>query len=86
MSAVAIERGRRMLNKVPEVTFYFWVIKVLCTTVGETASDYLSDISVGAYGRTPATSQPGNAPPVPRCRARDDPGRRLTQGGLDRLR
>src|SRR2546423_4062506 len=35
--------ARRMLNKVPEVTLYFWVIKVLCTTVGETASDYLSD-------------------------------------------
>src|SRR6476659_1991757 len=34
---------RQMLNKVPEITFYFWVIKVLCTTVGETASDYLSD-------------------------------------------
>jgi uncharacterized membrane-anchored protein len=33
---------RQMLNKVPEVTVYFWVIKVLCTTVGETASDYLS--------------------------------------------
>jgi uncharacterized membrane-anchored protein len=32
-----------MLNKVPEVTIYFWVIKVLCTTVGETASDYLSE-------------------------------------------
>ena len=32
---------RWMLNKVPEVTLYFWVIKVLCTTVGETASDYL---------------------------------------------
>ena len=32
-----------MLNKVPEVTVYFWVIKVLCTTVGETASDYLTD-------------------------------------------
>ncbi|HZQ66766.1 MAG TPA: hypothetical protein VFA66_16235 [Gaiellaceae bacterium] len=32
-----------MLNKVPEVTFYFWIIKILCTTVGETASDYLSD-------------------------------------------
>ena len=31
-----------MLNKVPEVTLYFWVIKVLCTTVGETASDYLA--------------------------------------------
>ena len=34
---------RQMLNKVPEVTLYFWVVKVLCTTVGETASDYLSD-------------------------------------------
>src|SRR5213079_2182376 len=34
---------RWMLNKVPEVTLYFWVIKVLCTTVGETASDYLSE-------------------------------------------
>ncbi len=33
---------RQMLNKVPEVTLYFWVIKVLCTTVGETASDYLA--------------------------------------------
>src|SRR6476660_4344484 len=43
MTAVAIERGRRMLNKVPEITLYFWVIKILCTTVGETASDYLSD-------------------------------------------
>jgi uncharacterized membrane-anchored protein len=32
----------QMLNKVPEVTVYFWVIKILCTTVGETASDYLS--------------------------------------------
>src|SRR5262245_65800295 len=34
---------RQLLNKVPEVTLYFWVIKVLCTTVGETASDFLSD-------------------------------------------
>jgi uncharacterized membrane-anchored protein len=31
-----------MLNKVPEVTFYFWVIKIMCTTVGETAADYLN--------------------------------------------
>jgi uncharacterized membrane-anchored protein len=36
-------RGRQMLNKVPEITLYFWVIKVLCTTVGETAADYLND-------------------------------------------
>ena len=36
-------RGRTMLNKVPEVTLYFWVIKIMCTTVGETAADYLND-------------------------------------------
>jgi uncharacterized membrane-anchored protein len=34
--------GRRMLNKVPEVTLYFWIIKILCTTVGETAADNLN--------------------------------------------
>lgn len=32
-----------MLNKVPEVTLYFWIIKVLCTTVGETFADYLNE-------------------------------------------
>lgn len=32
----------RMLNKVPEVTIFFWIIKVLATTVGETAADFLS--------------------------------------------
>ena len=36
-------KTRRMLNKVPEVTFYFWVIKIMCTTVGETAADYLNE-------------------------------------------
>jgi uncharacterized membrane-anchored protein len=35
--------GRRLLNKVPEVTLFFWVIKILCTTIGETAADYLND-------------------------------------------
>src|SRR4051794_1725202 len=35
--------ARRMFNKVPEVTLYFWVIKIMCTTVGETAADYLND-------------------------------------------
>ncbi len=34
--------GRQMLNKVPEATIFFWIIKVLCTTVGETASDFLN--------------------------------------------
>jgi uncharacterized membrane-anchored protein len=35
--------GRTMLNKVPEVVFIFWVIKILCTTVGESAADYVND-------------------------------------------
>jgi uncharacterized membrane-anchored protein len=32
-----------MLNKVPEVTIYFWVIKILCTTVGESFADYINE-------------------------------------------
>lgn len=32
-----------MLSKVPEVTLYFWIIKILCTTVGETAADLLNE-------------------------------------------
>lgn len=35
--------GRQMLNKVPEITLYFWIIKILCTTVGETAADLLNE-------------------------------------------
>lgn len=35
--------GRQMLNKVPEVTVYFWVIKILCTTVGESFADYINE-------------------------------------------
>jgi len=31
-----------MLNKVPQITFFFWIIKVLSTTVGETLADFLS--------------------------------------------
>ena len=34
---------RHILNKVPEVTLYFWVIKILCTTVGETFADTLAN-------------------------------------------
>ena len=35
--------GRRMLNKVPEVTIFFWIIKILCTTVGESFADYINE-------------------------------------------
>ena len=33
---------RLMLNKVPEVTLWFWVIKILCTTVGESFADWIN--------------------------------------------
>ena len=39
-----------MLNKVPEVTLAFWIIKIMSTTVGETGADYLA-VHVG-LGRT----------------------------------
>jgi uncharacterized membrane-anchored protein len=34
--------GLPNLNKVPEVTALFWIIKVMSTTVGETGADYLA--------------------------------------------
>ena len=42
-----------MLNKVPEVTLFFWIIKIMCTTVGETAADYLN-VNLG-FGLTNTT-------------------------------
>jgi uncharacterized membrane-anchored protein len=42
-TSAAPSYGRRMLNKVPEITLYFWVIKILCTTVGETFADNLNE-------------------------------------------
>lgn len=35
-------RGWQMLNKVPQITIFFWIIKILATTVGETAADFLN--------------------------------------------
>lgn len=35
-------QDRAMLNKVPYVTLYFWIIKILATTVGETGADFLN--------------------------------------------
>jgi uncharacterized membrane-anchored protein len=31
-----------MLNKVPQIVIFFWIVKVLSTTVGETFADFLS--------------------------------------------
>ncbi|MEU7962805.1 hypothetical protein AB0D09_04950 [Streptomyces sp. NPDC049097] len=45
------QRALSRCNKVPEVTVYFWLIKVLCTTVGETAADLLnSNAGLGLTG------------------------------------
>lgn len=41
---------KSMLNKVPEVTIFFWIIKILCTTVGESFADFLN-INLG-FGLT----------------------------------
>ncbi len=44
LTAAAAEHARTVLwNRVPEVTLVFWIIKVLSTTTGETAADYLND-------------------------------------------
>ncbi|CAM5272550.1 hypothetical protein SALBM311S_12337 [Streptomyces alboniger] len=43
-AGAAASSGRRLRsNKVPEVTVCFWIIKALCTTVGETAADLLNE-------------------------------------------
>src|SRR3954469_9266263 len=52
-AAAPPSRARQMLNKVPEVTAYFWIIKIMCTTVGETAADYLN-VNLG-FGLTNTT-------------------------------
>ena len=50
-TASAASLGRKMLNKVPEITLYFWIIKILCTTVGETAADNLNEnLGLGLSG------------------------------------
>ncbi|WP_089245652.1 COG4705 family protein [Rhodococcoides kyotonense] len=43
--------SRTLASKVPEVTLYFWIIKILGTTVGETAADALNvDLGFGMTG------------------------------------
>jgi uncharacterized membrane-anchored protein len=38
----AVEAKRALLSKVPEVTVWFWIIKILCTTVGESFADWIN--------------------------------------------
>lgn len=51
MSEVETAQKNWVWNKVPEVTLFFWVIKVLATTVGETAADFLNvNLNLGLNG------------------------------------
>jgi uncharacterized membrane-anchored protein len=46
-------QARQMSIKVPEITIYFWVIKILCVTVGETATDFIDwNLNVGLTNTT----------------------------------
>jgi uncharacterized membrane-anchored protein len=38
----AVTTRRAMLSKVPEITVWFWIIKILCTTVGESFADWIN--------------------------------------------
>jgi uncharacterized membrane-anchored protein len=43
-------------NKVPEVTIFFWIVKMMSTTVGETAADFLNaDLNFGLTGTSVMT-------------------------------
>jgi len=42
----AVETRGALLSKVPEITVWFWVIKILCTTVGESFADWI-DMTLG---------------------------------------
>ena len=46
----AADYTRHALSKVPEVTAYFWITKVLTTGMGEAASDFLARV----FGNVPA--------------------------------
>ncbi len=53
MTELQRSQAMRMLNKVPEVTLWFWIIKILATTVGETAADFLNvNLKLGLGGTT----------------------------------
>ncbi|MEC0369158.1 COG4705 family protein [Paenibacillus chibensis] len=38
----SLQQDNLLLNKVPQVTIFFWIIKIMATTVGETAADFLT--------------------------------------------
>ncbi|PUA16622.1 hypothetical protein [Glaciimonas sp. PCH181] len=56
MSNVPIRITSQRINKVPEIALIFWIIKMMSTTVGETAADYLNaDLHFGLIGTSVVT-------------------------------
>ncbi|MDN3015729.1 hypothetical protein PH210_05840 [Paenibacillus sp. BSR1-1] len=41
-TVLAVPAVKQLLSKVPQVTIFFWIIKILCTTVGETFADFIN--------------------------------------------
>lgn len=51
MNPTTLDFKKTLLNKVPEVTLFFWLIKIMATTVGETAADFLAvNLNFGLTG------------------------------------
>ena len=49
------EETKEYLSKVPQVTLIFWIIKILCTTIGETGGDAFT---MSYLGETTAEANP----------------------------
>ena len=54
MNTLTTPATSNWLNKVPEVTLSFWVIKIMSTTVGETGADFLAVNAGWGQGMTRA--------------------------------
>jgi hypothetical protein len=67
----AVKTQRLLLSKVPEVTVWFWVIKILCTTVGESFADWVS----GAQPSTCASRYKYKCPRLSRVQCGSDHAR-----------
>ncbi|HEY3737372.1 MAG TPA: hypothetical protein VGL26_07990 [Jatrophihabitans sp.] len=53
MTLTGMATRTQLLSKVPQVTIYFWIIKILCTTVGESFADYINEtLGVGLVNTT----------------------------------
>ena len=44
---------KRLINRVAGITIFFWIVKILSTTVGETAADFVAvDMNIGLMATT----------------------------------